>query len=43
LAEQIDLITGITGKEAEDERESEGSVVAMKRSNVRGAKGPYCV
>ena len=30
----------ITGKSAEDERVAAGSVVAMKRSNVRGAKGP---
>src|SRR5215213_3239420 len=31
---------GETGKSAEDERVAAGSVVAMKRSNVRGAKGP---
>src|SRR5207248_640321 len=30
----------ITGKSAEDERVAAGSGVAMKRSNVRGAKGP---
>jgi len=34
-------ITGDTGKAVEDERESEGSIVAVKRSNVRGAKRPY--
>ena len=33
-------VTGETGKSAEDERVAAGSVVAMKRSNVRGAKGP---
>jgi len=33
-------ITGITGKSVEGERDSEGSIVAMRRSNVRGAKGP---
>jgi hypothetical protein len=27
----------------EDERESEGSTVAEKRSNVRGAKRPCCL
>jgi len=26
----------------EDERVTEGPVVAVKRSNVRGAKGPCC-
>ena len=40
LSEQERRITGDTGKSAEDERELEGSKVAMKRSNVRGAKGP---
>jgi hypothetical protein len=38
----VPRITGATGKSGEDERESEGSVVATKRSNVRGAKGPCC-
>ena len=33
-------ITGITGKSVEDERESEGSIGAMKQSNVCRAKGP---
>jgi hypothetical protein len=33
-------ITGNTGKLADDERVTEGSVGALKRSNVRGAKGP---
>jgi hypothetical protein len=36
-------ITGNTGKSVEDERESEGSTVAEKRSNVRGAKRPCCL
>ena len=38
--EQGGRITGETGKSAEDERVAAGPVVAMKRSNVRGAKGP---
>ena len=42
-AEQGSHITEDTGKLAEDERESEGSIGAMKRSNVRGAKGPCCL
>src|SRR5271170_6911837 len=37
---QVGRITGQTGKSAEDERVAAGSAVAMKRSNVRGAKGP---
>src|SRR6202048_1064916 len=37
---KVGRITGETGKSARDERVSDGSVVAMKRSNVRGAKGP---
>src|SRR5712664_1053531 len=37
---KVGRITGETGKSAEDERVAAGSVVAMKRSNVRGAKGP---
>src|SRR5215469_4387338 len=35
-------ITGNTGKSAEDERDSEGFIVARKRSNVRGVKGLCC-
>ena len=31
-----------TGKAAEGERESDGSAVAMKWGNARGAKGPCC-
>ena len=42
-AEQGSHITEDTGKVVEDERESEGSIGAMKRSNVRGAKGPCCL
>ena len=38
---QVDRITGSTGKSVEDEKVAEGSVVAVKRSNARGAKGPY--
>src|SRR6201998_2580530 len=37
---KVGRITGDTGKAAEDEKVAAGSVVAMKRSNVRGAKGP---
>src|SRR6202171_2401728 len=37
---RVGRITGEPGKSAEDERVAAGSVVAMKRSNVRGAKGP---
>src|SRR5262245_5310182 len=37
---KVGRITGDTGKSAEGERVAAGSVVAMKRSNVRGAKGP---
>ena len=37
---KVGRITGETGKSAEDERVAAGSVVAMKRSNVCGAKGP---
>jgi hypothetical protein len=40
---KVDRITGTTGKTIEGERVADGSVVAMKRSNVRGAKGPYCL
>src|SRR6266404_51427 len=39
-SEQGRPYTGETGKSAEDERVAAGSIVAMKRSNVRGAKGP---
>ena len=42
-AEQGNRITGDTGKSVDDERESAGSVVARKRSNVRGAKRPCCL
>ena len=38
----VSRITGSTGKSADDERVAEGFAVAMKRSNVRGAKGPCC-
>ena len=35
-------ITGSTGKWADDERVTDGLVVAMKRGNARGAKRPCC-
>src|SRR5262249_35946889 len=38
----VGRITGNTGKSADDERVTDGLVVATKRSNVRGAKGPCC-
>ena len=37
---QIGRITGEPGKSVEDERVADGSVLATKRSNDRGAKGP---
>jgi hypothetical protein len=40
---KVGRITGSTGKAIEVERESDGLVLAMKRSNARGAKGPWCV
>ena len=40
---KVDRITGTTGKTIEGERVADGSVVAVKRSNVRGARGPYCL
>ncbi len=39
---KVGRITGDPGKSAEDETVAAGSVVAMKRSNSRGAKGPCC-
>src|SRR5262245_35715505 len=38
----VGRITGSTGKSADDERVSDGPVVATKRGNARGAKGPCC-
>ena len=38
----VGRITGNTGKSADDERVAEGLVVAVKRGNARGAKGPCC-
>src|SRR5215470_6880512 len=38
----VGRITGNTGKAADDERVAEGPVVAGKRGNARGAKGPCC-
>src|SRR5208283_1465421 len=40
---RVGRITGSTGKSIEGERVAVGSVVAAKRSNVRGAKGPCCL
>jgi len=42
-AEQGNRITGNTGKSVDGERDSAGSVVARKRSKVRGAKRPCCL
>jgi hypothetical protein len=42
-AEQRSRITGNTGKSVDGERVSAGFIVAMKRSNVRGAKEPCCL
>ena len=39
----VGRITGNTGKSADDERVTDGLGVALKRSNVRGAKGPCCL
>ena len=38
----VGRITGTTGKSADDERVAEGPVVARRRGNARGAKGPCC-
>jgi hypothetical protein len=38
----VGRITGDPGKSADDERVADGSAVATKRSNARGAKGPCC-
>ncbi|WP_239234223.1 hypothetical protein [Candidatus Nitrotoga sp. BS] len=40
---KVDLITGKSGKWVEGGREADGLVVAIKRSNVRGAKVPCCI
>jgi hypothetical protein len=40
---RVDRITGSTGKSIEDERVTDGSAVATKRGNARGAKGPCCL
>ena len=37
---KVDRITGDPGKSAEDETVADGSVVAERRGNFRGAKGP---
>jgi hypothetical protein len=38
----VGRITGNTGKSADDERVADGPVVATRRGNSRGAKGPCC-
>src|SRR5581483_4537986 len=38
----VGRITGSTGKSADDERVADGPVVAVRRGNSRGAKGPCC-
>jgi hypothetical protein len=38
----VGRITGSTGKSTDGERVAEGSVLARRRSNVRGAKRPCC-
>jgi hypothetical protein len=38
---QVDPITGCTGKWAEGERVTDGSVVPRKPGNAGGGKGPY--
>jgi hypothetical protein len=40
---RVDRITGSTGKSIDGERVADGSVRAMKQSNVCGAKGPFCL
>src|SRR5262245_16524479 len=40
---KVDRITGSNGKSIEGERVAVRSVVARKRSNVRGARGPCCL
>jgi len=39
---KVNHITGGTGKMAKDEKVADESVVAMKRSNIRGAKRLCC-
>ena len=39
---KVGCITGAIGKATEDETAAARSVVAGKRGNARGAKGPYC-
>jgi hypothetical protein len=40
---KVGRITGETGKSTEGERVADGSVVAKKRGNARGARGPCCL
>ena len=39
---KVDAITGKTGKGVEDERVTDGAVLAMKWSNFHGVKSPCC-
>jgi hypothetical protein len=39
---RVGRITGDAGKSADDETVAAGSVVAVRRGNARGAKGPCC-
>ncbi len=39
---QVGRISGDTVKSADDETVAAGSVIAVKRGNARGAKGPCC-
>ena len=39
---KVDSITVTAGSESKGERVADGSVLAMNRGNVRGAKGPCC-
>jgi len=39
---KVGRITAMSGKSTEDETVAAGSVVAAKRGNARGAKGPCC-
>ena len=39
---KVSRITGTTGKSTKDETVAAGSVLALKRGNARGAKGPCC-
>jgi len=42
LWRKVDSITRDTGKWIEGKRVADGSVIAMRRGNAWGAKGPCC-